>query len=238
MDDTAKLLILTSHNPSGPQLRLPDELDKSEADELSNCLFGIIEDKFEWIWPNCESHLHNCQLLMNPVACTRDPDEDDDEYRDRLQLSDAAPRRRTEEEAEWIKYAMVVRRTLQFLTAQFDIDGESMRGLYKGHCYHFNPRRVYEYMWTCLNQGLGPQGWEAQPQQPPKHLQDLEIAQWYASQAEKIEKQVRTKWDQGECLAAQISCRSVGDLTYQIFSEQISDNGQWARDAEALTRRV
>lgn len=83
---------------------------------------------------------------MIPVACTRDPDEDDGEYRHRLQLSVTTPRRQTEEVAEWIKHAMIVRRTLQFLTARIRIDRESMRGSFEGKRYHFNPQRVYEYM--------------------------------------------------------------------------------------------
>ena len=92
---------------------------------------------------------------------------------------------------------------LRFLTNQSQ-NGPKMRGTVNGRRYYFDPKSLYEYMWICLNEGLGVRVWKTRPQMPPKDSPEESQALWYSRTAEKVEEQVRTKWNQGEGLGDQI----------------------------------
>jgi hypothetical protein len=147
MDTTTKLLILICHDKSNSFLQLVDtNNDKDKAAEITERLFDIIRDSFEWRWPNSESHLSNRQSPDDSDKRQQGPKEDDHQYRERLQLVETWPQRQTQDQADWIRYATIVTNTLVFLSDQPG-NGTTMGGSHDGHRYYLNQRKFYHL--TC-----------------------------------------------------------------------------------------
>lgn len=199
MEPTKKILFLTKPNDSTPWMHLADcFLDLEEAADLTKCLLSILESYATFSWPDSRSHLRDRRVPMNIIGRLQDPTEDDDQYRERLRLIDAAPQRETDGEAEWLKCAMIVSAALSLMAKQGPHG--TTRFSDKGRLYSFNPRRFYNYMWICLHEGRGTAAWIVEPPQPPENLDNDQMADWYAKKAEAIVTQVRTRWNQGVCL--------------------------------------
>jgi hypothetical protein len=199
MEPAKDILLLTRPNGSTPWMHLADYLlDLEKAAGLTKCLLGIIEHDATFVWPDSMSHLRNRHVPTNNIGRIQDPTEDDDEYRERLCLIDAAPRRETNEEAEWLKSAIIVSAALSFMANQGPHG--TTRFTDKGCLYFFDPRKFYNYMWICLHEGRGTAAWIIEPPQPPEHLNNDQMADWYAKKAEAIVTQNRASWNQGVCL--------------------------------------
>lgn len=202
MEDTEKILGLTCRSKSGLMLRIEHALlDKDMAATIAQRFFNIIKHQTGWCWPDSESHMRNCRSAIGRISRVGDPEENDDDYRERLHSMEVWPQRYTQEEAEWIEYAIIIAKTLRFLTDQSG-NGVSLKGLHEGRPYYFDPNRFYRYMWMCLMEGLGVETWVVQPQQPPAHLGDRARADWYTREAERIVKRVRADWNKGQSLAS------------------------------------
>lgn len=182
---------------------LQSDLEPEESDTITKRLFEIIEDQYVWPWPNFESHIRNRTVAFDIVDRVWYPDGSYSQWHERQQKLDIWPQRQAQEECGWIKRAMIITRTLHFLAKQSE-GGFPMRGCREGRRYYFAPRDLYEYMWMCLNQGLGVRAWKQEPPQPPDDLQDCQKPGWYTQEAARIEEEVRSKWEQGEALEDQI----------------------------------
>jgi hypothetical protein len=214
MDTTTKLLILICHDKSNSFLQLVDTINnKDKAAEITERLFDIIRDSFEWRWPNSESHLSNRRFPDDSDKRQQDPKEDDHQYRERLQLVETWPQRQTQDQADWIRYATIVTNTLVFLSDQPG-NGTTMGGSHDGHRYYLNQRKFYHYIWMCLCQGYGPRAWQIRPEQPPESLGGPELTRWYTREAKAILERVRTKWEDGTDLDAQFS----GHTSQSLFT--------------------
>ena len=196
MEPAKKILFLTKPNGSTPWMHLVDDfLDPEKATDLTNCLLSMLEPYATFIWLDSKSHLpHRC-VPMNIIGQIQDPTEDNDQYREGLRLIDAAPQRQTDEEAEWLKCAIIVSAALSFMAKQGPHG--NTRFSEKGRLYYFNPGRFYNYMWICLHEGCGTSAWIIEPPQPPEDLDDDQMADWYVKKAEAIVTQVRARWNQG-----------------------------------------
>jgi hypothetical protein len=196
MEPAKNILLRTRPNGSTPWMRLPDwELDLENATDLTKYLLSNIEHHATFRWPDSISHRYSRYVPRNLTLRIQDPTEDNDQYRERLRLIDATPQRETDEEAAWLKCAIIVSAALSFMTEQ-ERHGTT-RFEDKGILYFFDPRKFYNYMWICLNQGQGTKAWEIKPPQPPKDLGNDEMANWYAGKAEAIVTEVRARWDEG-----------------------------------------
>ena len=199
MEPAARILFLTRPNGLTPWMNLPDcLLDLEEAVDLANCLLSIMERYATFSWPDSRSHLRDRYVPINIIGRIQDPTEDDDEYRERLRSMAAAPKRETDEEAKWLKCAMIVSAALSFMARQGPHG--TTRFSDEGRLYYFDPRKFYNYTWICLHEGRGTLAWNIEPPQPPKDLDTDRMADWYATKAEAIVTQVRARWNQGMCL--------------------------------------
>lgn len=206
MDPTKQLLRL--------RLRLYDCVtDITDVTAITTLFFETIKDEFQWHWPDTKSHLCNRAPSQDLEAYRqRDPKEHNDAYHERLQLIDTSPQRNAKEQADWIRHATIVTNTLRFLSDKFSL-GEIMKGDHEGRRYAFNPRRLYEYTWMCLHQGLGPRAWMIQPDEPPEDIKGSELTLWYTETAENTLERVRTKWEQGEDLDAQFASPTIKEIS-------------------------
>jgi hypothetical protein len=194
MDTTTELLTLICRQP---KLGFNDFInDKDKVAEMTERLFKIVHGNFKWRWPDSESHLSKCQSPDDSDARQRDPKEDDDQYRKRLQLVETLRQRETQVQADWIRYATIVTKTLVFLSDQSAL-GTTMRGFHEGSRNYFEQRTLYHYMWMCFCQGNGPGLWQEWPQKPPESLAGRELTCWYKREVEGVLERVRTEWENG-----------------------------------------
>jgi hypothetical protein len=215
MAEIAHLLILIRPKESGPFLRdtACGGVESSEAAEITSRLFELIKDYFpKWQWPDSESHLRNWQVPSDSIHRVQHSEESDDEFRERLQLLDSRTQRQTRKEAEWIQYAFIVYRSLRCLN-HASKHGRCMHGSVEGVKYDFSPRRLYEYIWMCLYQGLDQRCWKVEAEQPPPDLEAIPLAEWYTKKAGAIIKEIRTRWDQGEELRKLVPLWNVDEIS-------------------------
>jgi hypothetical protein len=154
----------------------------------------------------------NWQVPSDSIHRVQHSEESDDEHRERLQLLDTRTQRQTQKEAEWIQYAFIVYRSLRYLN-HASKHGRCMHGSVEGVKYDFSPRRLYEYIWMCLYQGLDQRCWKVEAEQPPPDLEAIPLAEWYTKKAGAIIKEIRTRWDQGEELRKLVPLWNVDEIS-------------------------
>ncbi|EMD86742.1 hypothetical protein COCC4DRAFT_33199, partial [Bipolaris maydis ATCC 48331] len=179
-------------------MRLDDTLlDYSEAHDTTKAMLALIKGHYVWDWPSKSSHLTLTKDDRDPEGRKKHPDEDDEEYTDRMQMWEAWPNKQARNEKGWLKCALISARVLDCLQTSRE-NGQSLRGTYKGSRYYFNPKIFYEYTWMCLNQGYGPHSWRQQPPKP--ETSETSLGSWYRNQALAKVKTVIARWNKGEKL--------------------------------------
>ncbi|KNG45668.1 hypothetical protein DDE82_008395 [Stemphylium lycopersici] len=142
--------------PPEPYMRLDDTLlDYSEAHVTTKAMLALIESHYVWDWPSKSNHPALTEDDRDPEGRNKDPDEDDEEYADRMRKWEAWPNKRARNENGWLKCALITARVLDCLQRSSE-NGQSLIVRYEGSRYYFSPKNFYEYTWMCLNQGHGP----------------------------------------------------------------------------------
>jgi hypothetical protein len=97
-----------------------------------------------------------------------------------------------------MKSALIMTRALDFLQKKYN-EGYILekRGKFGEWQYYYDPKRIYEYVWLCFNQGYGPRLWRHDPLMPPDSVSKVDVGQWFRDKAFAIEDDITGKWNSG-----------------------------------------
>lgn len=142
--------------------------------------------------PDLMAHLNN----RKHPELQRDVDETDAEYRGREAAVEQAPAI----DLEWLYCALVSNLVLGHIVNQIP-DRIKQNGYIEfhtpeGHRRSVSVYRVYDYVWLCLNRGLGKDYWKQKPPQPPQQKR----GEWMYAKSTRLLHEVVSKWEKGSSL--------------------------------------
>lgn len=124
-----------------PYMRIADDLLDldEEAQPVADAMYEILHDR-KWKWPDLGKHLSAWK--DDRGDCQKDPSEDDEEYRDRMERWRAWPKLKTARQAEWLRCAMVTSRVLGYLQqCRRAVAGELSYTSSKQSLFYFRPEK-------------------------------------------------------------------------------------------------
>ncbi|KAI1120991.1 hypothetical protein F5Y10DRAFT_272530 [Nemania abortiva] len=195
-------------------MRLDDvKLDLDEATRVADGMFGVIQHEYEWSWPDKEKHLNTWEHNRGP--CIKSSWESEKGFEDRKIRWDAAPEHITNEQAEWLRCALIASRAFEYLY----LSRSEGYGLEKS--VGFSPKYFYEYVWLCLNQGYGPRVWKAEPPEPPEQEENPVLGS--VIMARLLVDEIIRKWEEGVDMDDQVPILTFDDMFPAPADEELVD---------------
>lgn len=121
-----------------------DVLDlEEEARPTADAMYDILQIDYEWNWPSRDQHL--AAWKDDRGDCERDSSEDDEEYRYREEQWRAWPNVRTDLEVQWLRYAIVTSRALDYFRRYYAMTPTINNTLSRQSPYYFLPDKFKSY---------------------------------------------------------------------------------------------
>ncbi|KAI1198190.1 hypothetical protein F5X97DRAFT_323761 [Nemania serpens] len=196
--------------PSINDMRIYDtaiDLD-DEANTTANAMYSILQDEYEWAWPNETKHL----MAWNDDRgeCAQGQEESDEDYQVRAVKWNNWPNLRTKWQAQWLRCAIITSRALRYL-CQCRAQVEYLRICQRDGGEHtYRSQRCYKYVWICLNQGYGERVWKTKPPMPSETEQNVDL--WFMSTAQHLVDKTVKAWEAGSDLDILIPILTLEDL--------------------------
>lgn len=156
MDDNKVYKLLRLIRVADTLLDLDDE-----AKPTADAMYESLKDDYKWAWPAQEKHLKAWK--DDRGGFPEDSEEDETEKQERRKRWEGSPRRKTAEQAEWLRCAILASHSLDYLQRYEATEQRITRDQFGRF---FSPESFYEYIWICLNQGLGTRVWKTSPVLP------------------------------------------------------------------------
>jgi len=186
-----------------PFLRVVDTiLDLEEAISITSEMYEVLAPIRDFQWPDPTKHLERCPYEPCKEDLLQYSGEGDEAYQERLKRLAARPEKSASRQASWLRCALIVITALDF--ARQEAPKRELE-------ISFISDRFYQYVWICLNQGLGVRVWKKQPPLLPSHIIGYARAAWYAETASGIYNTVVLRWYEGKPLEEQLGGWNLRD---------------------------
>jgi hypothetical protein len=196
--------------PPEPFMRLDDTLlSNEEAKATANAMYDLVKGCYKWKWACPKTHLANTTFEDDAEHRIQNPDEEKQDYIQRMQRLEAWPQKEADRHGQWLGYALITARALDYLQQQ-SVKRQRLCGKSGDHHYYFNPKRFYEYTWMCLNQGHGWRSWKQSPELPEESMANP--GTWYSKKAKTMVEDTIKLWNTGVKLECMFSVLVLNDL--------------------------
>ncbi|KAH6653375.1 hypothetical protein BKA67DRAFT_519594 [Truncatella angustata] len=195
------------------------------ATHLPDRMHALLEHDYQWRWPDNSHHLAN--WVDDPSKCAKKSEEDTTTYAERDSRRNFVREFITNEQAQWLRCAVITSRALEYLQAcrrqKLILQGLSP----SGQDYSFEPRLFYQYIWICLNQGTGTRLWKSAPLMFLIPETESDSGDLVVLTAQRLLEVTIRNWEQGMDLGSIFPTLSLDDVLPlpHDAEPQINDQG-------------